>query len=625
MRRGWLLAGAALVLTSALAIAQDAPESLLPPGFDDLPSEPAPTSAPSRPAPSASSSPGATGGGRASASGGAGEAIQPLPDSADTAAAQSFDEESLARLPTLEELETMSPEELEEALDIKPEFDIPPAARRSLKRVGIIDRSEGGFSAATVSSQNVSLIKAILKGNRGKLVSRWGHILLRRALASRMDAPKGMDPAEFAALRASLLLRMGEVEAARSMVQDVDTGNFNETLTDAAFDAYVATADFTGICPAMLTSRRKRTDPQWEAAGAICTAFRGDSNFALSRLDRFAAREAMPKIDLLLAQKYAGAAGKARRAVNIEWDGVTEMPPWRYGLTMAVGLEPPERLMGEAIRRYASRSALAPMLGLERRAEAADWAAGMGILSSSAMVDLYSQIYSDADISSEWADRAGLLRDAYVESDSSVRLMAMQNLWNGANGSLERYSRQVLTAYAAARMPAEEGLASSAPDLISSMLAAGLDHNAARWAGVVEEGSEAWAMLALAVPKLAQPVGDGMIDSFLDDDDSAEARKSAFLLAGLAGLGRISTQTKDKFSNRLDLDLDRQSHWTKLINSAAGHRNPGLVAMLAGLGMQGSGWDKMTPRYLYTIVSALRRAGLEAEARMIAAEALARG
>jgi hypothetical protein len=41
--------------------------------------------------------------------------------------------------------------------------------------------------------------------------------------------------------------------------------------------------------------------------------------------------------------------------------------------------------------------------------------------------------------------------------------------------------------------------------------------------------------------------------------------------------------------------------------------------------MQGSGWDKMTPRYLYHIVSALRRVGLEAEARMIAAEALARG
>jgi hypothetical protein len=41
--------------------------------------------------------------------------------------------------------------------------------------------------------------------------------------------------------------------------------------------------------------------------------------------------------------------------------------------------------------------------------------------------------------------------------------------------------------------------------------------------------------------------------------------------------------------------------------------------------MQGNGWDKMTPLHLYHIVSALNRVGLSAEARMIAAEAVARG
>ena len=41
--------------------------------------------------------------------------------------------------------------------------------------------------------------------------------------------------------------------------------------------------------------------------------------------------------------------------------------------------------------------------------------------------------------------------------------------------------------------------------------------------------------------------------------------------------------------------------------------------------MQGSGWDKMTARHLYHIVRALDRVGLDAEARMIAAEAVARG
>jgi hypothetical protein len=46
--------------------------------------------------------------------------------------------------------------------------------------------------------------------------------------------------------------------------------------------------------------------------------------------------------------------------------------------------------------------------------------------------------------------------------------------------------------------------------------------------------------------------------------------------------------------------------------------------MLAGYGMQGASWRRMTPMHLYHIISALRQVGLEAEARMIAAEAVAR-
>jgi len=41
--------------------------------------------------------------------------------------------------------------------------------------------------------------------------------------------------------------------------------------------------------------------------------------------------------------------------------------------------------------------------------------------------------------------------------------------------------------------------------------------------------------------------------------------------------------------------------------------------------MQGDGWNRMTGLHLYHIVAALNRVGLGAEARMIAAEAVARG
>ena len=55
-----------------------------------------------------------------------------------------------------------------------------------------------------------------------------------------------------------------------------------------------------------------------------------------------------------------------------------------------------------------------------------------------------------------------------------------------------------------------------------------------------------------------------------------------------------------------------------------GRRGALLVALLAAFGMQADRWDKMTPLHLYHIVSALRQVGLDAEARMIAAEAVSR-
>ena len=620
MSRLPLLIGVGLAVTSAWAIAQDSPESLLPPGFDRPAAAPKATPAVKRtssPAPAPSSAAVSGTAVRPDAT----PVVQALPD--ETVQAPAASPGLATRLPSLEELERMSPDEITRALGLKPNSDIPAAARRAMTGVGVLDTTEGGFRTVSLARQNASLVRAALAGNRGLLVSRWGHILLRRALASRLDAPAGMNPADFAALRAALLVRMGEGEAARALVQDVDTANYTPDLTQAAFDSYVATADFTGMCPAVVLQGNLRKDPQWQVAQAICAAFQGDGA-AMKRLDQGLNRGLMPKVDMLLAQKYAGAAGKTRRAVKIEWDEVTEMTPWRFGLAIAVGLQPPEALTKATPARYDFVASTAPMLGLAARAASADRAAAAGKLSSAAMVDLYGQIYATEDVGEVWSGRADQLRQCYVAGTSADRLAAMKRLWDDTEGEDQRYSRQVLTAYAAARLPANKDLAGDAGPLIASMLAAGLDGNAARWGGLVDEGSQAWALLAVARPGSGD-IGSGALDSFHDNDKSEQARKSAFLIAGLAGLGRVSDGTARSFAEDLGVDIYGETRWTRLIRQAAQVDNAELVALLAGVGMQGSGWNKMTPRHLFNIVSALRQVGLDAEARMIAAEAVARG
>lgn len=626
--RARLMTAALLAATpAAVLMAQESPESLLPPGFDDPAPAPAPAPAPTpapRPAPRPSPAPTATP--RPSPSSADGSVSQPVVQdvtgtSGEAERPRSRAEqarEMLDRLPSLEELEAMDTDELDELLGLKPTFDIPPAARRSTTRVGLLSREEGGMGATALANTRALFVRNVLAGTRGPLVSRWGHIALRRALATRMVAPAGMDGVSFAALRANLLNRLGEPAVARALVQEVDTAEYSQPLISAAYASYLGTGDFTGACPMMRLHGASRDDEQWDLWRAICSTYSGESG-GMDRIERVVRRGGEGRFDALLAQKYAGAVGRQRRAVTLEWDSVDELSPWRYALATATGAEVPEGLRASGGQRYLLMAAHSPAVDIVTRADASDLAGRRGIYSSTAMVDLYSQIYDDTELSGDEAARASLLREAYVGTPAE-RLEAMRDIWGGDDES--RYARQVLTAYAAARMPVNEEMADAAGDLIASMLSAGLDRNAIRWSSVVQVGSHGWAQLVLAVPTRNAPVEEGSVRSFMEND--GEGLRSRFLVAGLAGLGRMTPANVDELSGDLGFDLSRQTAWTRAIARAGERGNPVLVTMLAGLGMQGSSWSKMTPLHLYHIVSAMKAAGLEAEARMIAAEAVAR-
>lgn len=601
-------------LSSGLASAQQAPESLLPPGFDDPAPTPTPAPRPTAAPTAAPAVPNVVP---------SGPLPPPVPGTGtDLPPTPQLSEDELSRLPSLEELEELSTDQLDDLLGLKPKFDIPPAARRSMARVGLISTDEGGLPSQALARQPAKLVRAILKGTQGPLVSRWGHIMMRRALASRLAAPSGMNPAEFVALRAQVLNSMGEFAVARGLVQDVDAGNWNPAMTTEALKAYIATSDIVGACPAVRLQGSVREDAQWDMLQAICNAYAGEGALAASQLNGAQNREIAPEIDLLLAQRFAGAAGRGRGGTTVSWDGVEDLTPWRFALANALGEEIPEGLVEDAITGprgdyYAMAGATAPMLPLDVRAQYAEIAASRGILSASAMVDLYSQIYAEPAIGGDVSDRAARLREAYLGTEPESRITAMRGLWG--EGTIG-FSGQILTAFAAARIPPAADQADDAGELIASMLTAGLDKDAAAWARAVEAGSLGWALIALADPDAGR-VADDALNAFVASDDSEDERKSAFLVAALAGLGRLPANAADGYG----VDLSRQTRWTRIIDRAAEVENPVMVALLAGLGMQGQDWSQMTPLHLYYLTSSLRRVGMEAEARMIAAEAVARG
>jgi hypothetical protein len=132
-------------------------------------------------------------------------------------------------------------------------------------------------------------------------------------------------------------------------------------------------------------------------------------------------------------------------------------------------------------------------------------------------------------------------------------------------------------------------------------------------------------MLALGAPD-----GSGVdlnvrrLNAFIDRDDSEGKKRSALLVAGLAGLGRIDEATANRLSGRFGLRLGNRSSWTRLIDQAAAFGQSGTVLVLTGTGLQAATFKEIPPSHLLHSVAALKRTRQDYIARMIAAEALAR-
>ena len=601
--RALLIAGVAALAAAIPALGQDSPESLLPPGFGDP--EPAPREEPKSETPADPASP-------------AGEnpvnAAAPAPSATERPVQEVVDsaERDLEQLPRWRPTYTL---------------DVPEALRRPTEIIGPLDAANWGLGSAAFGTARGAYLASLMRQLEAPLPSRWASMLLRRALMSRVPAPAAVDQVDWVAIRADLLLRMGEADGARSLVQSVDVVAYTPLMIQAALDTALATSDPAALCPLIEPGRRLGDQPVWGMADAICAALAGDAARASELIDRARNRGEASGADLLLAEKVIGAGTDSRRAVTVNWQEVDRLTPWRFGLVGATGAEVPERLVDAAEPRMQAWFARAPMVPTERRMEAAFVAAALGIFSNSALVELHSLVFEAADPTEVDDTPAGRLRIASAHRDPEQRMRALRALWEGGEGPLQSYGRRILTAAAATRIRPSAERNEQADELIASMLSAGLDEEAARWSDVVGEGGAdplAWALLAIGSPQPRVDVSADAVEDFQGSDDSRDDRRTQMLLAALAGLERLPEADAASLAASLRVPLGREDRWTRALDDAVRARQPGTVALLAAVGMQAGDWSRVPPSHLFRIVRGLRLVGLEYEARMIGAEALMR-
>jgi hypothetical protein len=603
LRRLLLLGGVALLIAIP-AIGQETPESILPEGFGDPappPKQPKGEKPPKLP-------------------------VELLPDEGGTVKPPpvSSAQSSHSALPSLSsgtETALASADDAANPEDapIPVLVDLPPSVRRSTAVVGVLGPGDGDLGLAAFGQADGRYLTALTRNIRGPIASRWASILLRRALLSRSLTPAKVDGADWAAERAWLLLRMGEADSARLLVQSVDVDRYTPKMFQIGMQAALANGDAAGMCPMVEGAKAVSKEKAWPMAQAICSALGGESGNASAQIDSLHDRGAVKGVDLRLAEKVVGAGGNARRSVKIEWEDVPQLTAWRFGLASATAVPIPEPLMktvGPQVRAWQVRL---PLLSFTERQRAADVAATLGVYSSAALVDHYASIGDEPDVPEPTSDVVQSLEEAFDADTSDGRIAAMRSLW-GAQGldSRAAFARSIMTARAAALLPVSESYSSDTDNLVASMFTAGYDVQAARWTKLAS--GRALAMLAVGAPVPLSSFDSGDVSGF----DGATENGRKLLFAGMAGLGRLDASSIESLASKLDVPIGRQSSWTRALDRAVAAKETGTVALLCAAALQTYDWSTVKPEYFFRAIAALRATGLEGEARMIAAEAVAR-
>jgi hypothetical protein len=114
------------------------------------------------------------------------------------------------------------------------------------------------------------------------------------------------------------------------------------------------------------------------------------------------------------------------------------------------------------------------------------------------------------------------------------------------------------------------------------------------------------------------------IGALADRAGETGRHRTALLLAGLLGLGRVAPGEVTQLAQDAGLVINPSSPYARALVRAVQQRERGTVALLVAAGMQNPRWQAVPAGDFYQMIAALNSIGMKGEARMIAAEAMAR-
>jgi hypothetical protein len=510
--------------------------------------------------------------------------------------------------------------------------------------VGLIAESDGGLGVDLWKGTPRALAVALVQALPAPVESAAMRSLARRLLLTTAAAPQGTSTeGPLLLARARKLVELGHTAEAVELVRAAPANAVDENLVQVKVEGLFFANNNSGAC-----SRVRGVDfagAHWQQALAYCLALAGESEKSSMIADLLREREqAAPPAFFGLMDAIGGD-----RNAKVELDG--EPSALLLSMMRAANRKLPEKIARSERVAVLRMVALAPNADLAVRLAAAERAEALGAITADELAQIQSGVSFTADeigkarsiAESRWGPRARslLLRVALAQNAPAARVEAVRAAFTLAREKDElAVARRVMVPAFAGIQPAPDTM-DFAAEAGAALYAVGRIKQADGWYTAVEreapnnaQAARGWTVLwplntiaggASVDPTLVARWRNAAVGGGADD---AARNRAALVLALLEALGQKlpddAWPSLVRGGRAAEATPPDPAVWHALERASRdGRRGEAVSLALLAIGPRGpaSAGALTMPQ----VITALRRAGLEADARALALEAAAGG
>ena len=514
------------------------------------------------------------------------------------------------------------------------EFVVEGLAAPELDAIGLSGPTEGGFDRRLWQGSDPELVSQLLADLPVVSLVPPLRALARRVLVTG-SPPGGREPGRMLALRIERLVAMGDLDAAKAVVDHLPPPATDSVLARRTAEVALLLGDDQSACPLADSVGPTSGAAFWAEVGVYCRLVDDDRNGAQLGLDLM--REAGHTADYAF---FALAGAIIDETGPPPLESLAEAAPIHLALLALAEWPLPDPVLARAAPPVLAVVAREPALAGGQQLSALEHAFLVGATSADRVAASYAEQATSGGMDElpgargHWdaETRATAYAAVREASEPVTRGELLDATWQAADGA-ERFLVAEVFAAPFVELPVERQLAAVAPSVARALLAAERSVPAASWLSVLsaEAGPDARLRPAVAalVPLFAL-AGVGGSDAVPRIDSAAvEAWQRATaadqalaerLFASLEGVG--APIEDGAWRDLLAGHYHRQQAapaavlWRGLEQAAAERRIGDTVLFV--LHMLKGQPEAVHPEVLVAALRALRRVGLDRDARAIA-------